>query len=125
MPYTQDFEINNLTIKSLSTEDVSPSFAEDSNYWKQAKTGMTFIRVKLEFENNTSKKLKVNLNKFQITDEKDNQYEFAFYYGIGSPKKKILKIKPGKKIKRSLYFEFPLEKKWNELIIEGKKYKLN
>ena len=128
--FSQEIELNNLNVEVLKTKDVSSTFGGANPYrltsmfTKKAKKGMTFIMVKLKLKNEGKESLNVNFNEFQMTDNDNLKYEFSFIYGIGFPSNKILKLKPGEKVKRFIYFEFPKEKELNELIIGKVKYKL-
>jgi hypothetical protein len=128
--FSQEIELKNLKVEILKTNDVSSTFGganpfrSTSMFTKKAKEGMTFIMVKLKLKNEGKESLNVNFNKFQITDNDNIKYEFSFIYGIGFPSTKTIKLKPGKKVKKFIYFEFPKEKELNELVIGKVKYNL-
>ena len=128
--FSQKNELNNLKVEILKTNDVSSTFGAanpfitSSTNTKRAKKGMTFIMVKLKLKNEGKESLNVNFNKFKMTDNDNLKYEFSFIYGIGFPSIKTIKLKPGKKVKKFIYFEFPKEKELNELVIGKVKYSL-
>ncbi|QHI35252.1 hypothetical protein IMCC3317_05980 [Kordia antarctica] len=125
--FGQEIELKDLNVEIIKINDVSSAFGSNSfntEPAKQAKKGMTFIMVKLKLKNEGEESLKVNFNAFKMTDDENNKYEFSFMYGIGLPSKKILKLKSGKKVRRTIYFEFPQGKELNELIIGKVKYSL-
>ena len=83
--------------------------------------GMKFVVLALTLENTGPKDCTFDFSEVFISTPKDSLYPMTWLRGRYSVE---TKIKSKKKIKRTVYFEFPKHYEPNELFIEDKRFKI-
>lgn len=86
-----------------------------------AHKGMKFLGIRVVFKNEGVKNCEFNLKDIYLSTEQDSLYQFVTLQGWHDDN---TKIKPNKKISRTLIFEFPEKAIPKELFIEDKRYKV-
>ncbi|WP_299120474.1 DUF4352 domain-containing protein [uncultured Tenacibaculum sp.] len=116
--------MKNLKVKIIKTRVVGSYFGHSNMrfFGKYAEDGMTFILVKLKLTNQGENIINIDFDKVFVSDEFGDKFSFHSFYGFSNRK---LKLKPGKRVRRNLYFEFPKNETPVGLHIDKNKFKIN
>jgi hypothetical protein len=117
--YGQEQNLDNLKIEIIKVSDVL-TLPGSGGFLTHPYYGI-FVLIKLKIENTSNENIYLDFDKFYIVDDIGDGYPFSSFYGFASTKKKL---KPGKSIKRILYFDFPLDVEPKILLIHDRKVSL-
>ena len=117
--YSQQQGLDNLNIEIIKVSDVL-NLQKSGGFTTYPYYGI-FVMIKLNIENTDDENINLDFGKFYVVDEIGDKYSFTSFYGFASIKKKL---KPGKSIKRILYFDFPSDAIPKLLLINDKKISL-
>ncbi|WP_064967510.1 DUF4352 domain-containing protein [Tenacibaculum ovolyticum] len=122
--FSQKREFKRLKVEVVKCKDVGSYFGHSNNrfFGRHAEDGMTFIMIKLRLTNKGQDLINVDFDKVYLSDKFGEKFPFSFFYGFSS---KNLQLKPSRRVRRVIYFEFPKKESIASLFIEKEKFKID